>query len=126
MTHVKKVKNELTVPLKRRDNLISSDYTDVPVFMPSYQKNCEKTNMFYLMSMEYQQIWTKEKDEYLKSRAFNAKKVKKVKKIRVPTVQQETVREKITEKPPLKNTTKYDHIQSKYKIRNQPVCENKK
>lgn len=126
MAYIKKIKFERAVPLKRRDNLMSSDYTDVPPFKPSYQKTCEKPNMFYLMSMEYQQIWTKEKDEYLKSETFNAKKVKTVTKTHLKPVRQKIVRKKVAEKPPPKKTTKYNHIQSKYKVINRPLCENKK
>jgi len=67
MGYQKKLSFERTVMLKHRDNLVSSDYNDVHPFIPSYDTRCEKPNVFYLLSNEYQRIWEREKNEYFKS-----------------------------------------------------------
>jgi hypothetical protein len=120
MAYIKKTTFVPAVSLKRRDNLVASDYTNAPKFIPSYQMKHEKPNMSSLISMDYQQTWTKEKNEYLRSQNEN-NSVKKEKnfKSKVKVIQQRTVCPKITENPPSKKTTKYDHIQSRYKIINQ-------
>uniref|UniRef100_A0A2S2Q2B4 Uncharacterized protein n=1 Tax=Sipha flava TaxID=143950 RepID=A0A2S2Q2B4_9HEMI len=120
MAHIKKTTFVPSVSLKRRDNLVASNYTNVPKFIPSYQAKSEKPNMLSLISMEYQQTWIKEKNEYLKSQtARNTEKKENSWKSKTKVNQQRTVRPKVTEKPLAKKTTKYDHIQSRYKIINQ-------
>jgi hypothetical protein len=65
--------------------------------------------------MEYQQTWTNEKNEYLKSQTSrNNEKKEKNLKPKTKINQQRTICPKVTEKP-AKKTTKYDHIQSRYK-----------
>ncbi|XP_014253163.1 uncharacterized protein LOC106668702 [Cimex lectularius] len=49
------------VPIKHRDNLVSSQFSDSPRFIASYE-NDEKVNMFSLMSHEYAKQWREEKD----------------------------------------------------------------
>jgi hypothetical protein len=75
MANVKNVIYELTLPLKPRGNLVSFDYADVPAFM-SLKKKCEKPDMFYLMSMEYQRIWMKKNNSYENSLKTKGNKVK--------------------------------------------------
>jgi hypothetical protein len=117
MAYVQKVKYERTVLLKPQDNLVSSDYPEVPAFMV-LQKKCEKPDMFYLMSMEYQDIWTKKKNAYLNS--FKKKtNGRNFIKENATMIKPRHVRPKVEEKP-LKKTTKYDHIQSKYHVTNRP------
>ncbi|KAL4100648.1 hypothetical protein QTP88_020683 [Uroleucon formosanum] len=119
MGYQKKLSFERTVPQKRRDNLVSSDYTDVQSFIPTYDTQCEKPNMFYLMSMEYQRIWEQEKNEYFKStiiigtvalkpwlRGHARKHQHNIPRLTVPYCVQE------------KKKTKYDQIKSKYHIIN--------
>jgi FKBP-type peptidyl-prolyl cis-trans isomerase len=116
MAYIKKTKFVPAVSLKRRDNLVASDFTNVPKFIPSYQTKSEKPNMSSLISMEYQQTWTKEKNEYLKSQsARNNEKKENNLMTKTKVNQQRAVRLKVTEKPPAKKITKYDHIQSRYK-----------
>jgi hypothetical protein len=120
MAHFKKTKFVPAVSMKRRDNLVASDYTYVPKFVPSYQIKQEKPNMLSLISMDYQQIWTKEKNDYLKSQtASNSEKKEKNSKPKIKVIQQRIVNSKVIEKPLAKKTTKYDHIQSRYKNINQ-------
>jgi len=115
MGYQKKLSLERTVPQKRRDNLVSSDYTDVQSFIPSYDTRCEKPNVFYLMSMEYQRIWEQEKNEYFKStiiigtvtlkpwlRGHARKHQHNIPRLTVPYCVQE------------KRNMKYDHIKAKY------------
>lgn len=115
MTYHKKLKFEVAVPLKRRDNLLSSNYANVEVFIPSYQNKYVKPNLFYLMSMEYQRLWMEEKEEYLKSinvgrelkrnwlRGFALKHQSKIPWLKVP------------DRPDYKGTMKYAHIKSKFR-----------
>jgi len=111
----KKMKFEPAVLMKRRDNLASSDYSNVKPFMPSYNNRCEKPNLFYLLSMEYQRMWMEEKLFYVKGvvtenvellrRGYATKHEHKIPRYTVPD-------------RPQKQTTKYDHIRSKFKNAN--------
>lgn len=116
MGYQKKLSFERTVPLKRRDNLVSSDYTDVKPFIPSYDTRCEKPNVFYLMSMEYQRIWEQEKNEYFKSTITVALKPR----LRGHAIkhQHNIPRSTVPYRVPEKRKTKYDHIKPKYHIIN--------
>jgi hypothetical protein len=128
MAHVKKTKFVPSSSMKRRDNLVASDYTNVPKFIPSYQIKHEKPNMLSLISMDYQQTWTKEKNEYLKSQtASNNEKKEKNLKAKIKLIQQRNVFPKVTDKPSVKKTAKYDHIQSRYmKINQKPQIPSEK
>lgn len=80
MTFHVKMKYEPTSMLKHPDTILSSDYPHVKVFIPSYERRCEKPNIFYLLSMEYQRIWMKEKEVYRRSIRSESDKKKNTKK----------------------------------------------
>lgn len=113
MAYHKKIKFEMAVPIKRRDNIVSSNYMDFKPFLPSYEEKCDKTNFFYLMSMEYQRIWTREKEIYLRSLNFGPENISNWLRGQAVKHQHNIPRLKVSDRPPKQKMTKYDHVKSK-------------
>lgn len=103
----------MAVPMKRRDNIVSSNYMDFKPFLPSYEEKCDKTNFFYLMSMEYQRIWTQEKEVYLRSLNFGPENISSWLRGQAVKHEHNIPRLKVSDRPPKQKTTKYDHVKSK-------------
>lgn len=102
---------EPTVSLKRPDNIQSSDYTYTKPFIASHDMGCEKPNFFYLLSMEYQRLWMKEKSFYVKHETPGPTEVLR----RGTAVKHEDKIPRLTVPDhPQKRTTQYDHVKSKY------------
>ncbi|KAK0092243.1 hypothetical protein PV326_001870 [Microctonus aethiopoides] len=52
-----------SVPFKKTDNIISSDFAALKIFTPSYEKDSHIC-MDQLIANEYQRIWLIERDEW--------------------------------------------------------------
>ncbi|XP_033228497.1 uncharacterized protein LOC117180221 [Belonocnema kinseyi] len=51
-------------PIKNPDNIISSDFTNTKIFIPSYEKTSEKSCIEQLLTNEYHRIWWKEQEHW--------------------------------------------------------------
>lgn len=106
------VRHKRTLPLKRPDGIISSDFSNGVPFQPSYSKKCGNTNnMFYLMAHEYAAIWKRELEEF--DKALKKLTPKKWKDHIGPIIVKQ--RKPIEVKKVYPKNTKYEHIQSRYK-----------
>jgi len=112
MAGYKKFKVERAVPLKPRDNLESSMYTNVKPFVPSYDNQCVAPNINYLLSMEYQRMWTEERLYYVKG--VNPEKTVILRRGHAIKHQDKFPRLMLPDRPQ-QRTTKYDHVKSKYR-----------
>lgn len=68
-----------------KDKIISSKFSDVEQFVPSYMKTKEKPEICSLMSMEYARIWEEEHKDYEKN--VIKEKLPKKKTFKRPTFQ---------------------------------------
>jgi len=112
MTTYRKFKVERAVPLKRRNNLQSSEYSNVKPLIPSYDNPCVKPNLNYLLSMEYQRMWIEERLYYIKG--IYREKVTILRRKHAIKHQDKFPHLKVPDRIQPR-TTKYDHVNSKYK-----------
>ncbi|KAK9510190.1 hypothetical protein O3M35_005027 [Rhynocoris fuscipes] len=63
MSQKKVQKWKRAVPIKRPDNIISSDFSETIPFRPSYDEKKVPVDMFRLLSMDYARQWHIEKQE---------------------------------------------------------------